>query len=71
MSLSRATALVKFGGSLVRNVTLGRNLRPNALCVDHGQRRSIGSISAFDSIIFRNLFGTDEIRNVSKQSPMR
>jgi hypothetical protein len=29
------------------------------------QCRGIGSISAFDSIIFRNLFGTDEIRSVS------
>ncbi|KAM5353417.1 hypothetical protein ACJ41O_000067 [Fusarium nematophilum] len=28
------------------------------------QRRAIGSISAFDSIIFRNLFGTDEIRSI-------
>ncbi|KAF7131082.1 hypothetical protein CNMCM5793_004069 [Aspergillus hiratsukae] len=28
------------------------------------QRRGVGSISAFDSIIFRNLFGTDEIRSV-------
>lgn len=27
-------------------------------------RRAMGSISAFDSIIFRNLFGTDDIRNV-------
>ncbi|KAH7134425.1 L-Aspartase-like protein [Dactylonectria macrodidyma] len=28
------------------------------------QYRSIGSISAYDSIIFRNLFGTDEVRNI-------
>ncbi|EXM24816.1 hypothetical protein RAB80_002411 [Fusarium oxysporum f. sp. vasinfectum] len=28
------------------------------------QRRAIGSVSAIDSVIFRNLFGTDEIRNV-------
>ncbi|KXJ87819.1 L-Aspartase-like protein [Microdochium bolleyi] len=27
-------------------------------------RRHIGSISAFDSVIFRNLFGTEEIRSV-------
>ncbi|KAF5017778.1 hypothetical protein F66182_10263 [Fusarium sp. NRRL 66182] len=27
-------------------------------------RRSIGSVSAIDSVIFRNLFGTDEIRNI-------
>lgn len=29
------------------------------------QRRAIGSVSAIDSVIFRNLFGTDEIRNAS------
>lgn len=29
------------------------------------QRRYIGSVSAFDSVIFRNLFGTEEIRSVS------
>lgn len=29
------------------------------------QTRAMGSISAFDSVIFRNLFGTDEIRSVS------
>uniref|UniRef100_A0A8H7MZN0 Adenylosuccinate lyase C-terminal domain-containing protein n=1 Tax=Bionectria ochroleuca TaxID=29856 RepID=A0A8H7MZN0_BIOOC len=28
------------------------------------QIRTMGSISAFDSIIFRNLFGTDEIRSI-------
>jgi len=31
------------------------------------QRRYIGSVSAFDSVIFRNLFGTEEIRSVSSQ----
>ncbi|KAJ1329857.1 3-carboxy-cis,cis-muconate cycloisomerase [Microdochium nivale] len=28
------------------------------------QQRHIGSISAFDSVIFRNLFGTEEIRSI-------
>lgn len=32
------------------------------------QRRAIGSVSAIDSVIFRNLFGTDEIRNASHRT---
>ncbi|KAJ5897431.1 hypothetical protein N7504_007719 [Penicillium tannophilum] len=34
-----------------------------SVCTAHG-RRSIGSVSAIDSSIFRTLFGTDEIRKV-------
>ncbi len=32
--------------------------------VHFNTRRMIGSVSAIDSVIFRNLFGTDEIRKV-------
>lgn len=49
----------------------GLSLRPSiaSLRIVPSQRRAIGSISAFDSIIFRNLFGTDEIRKASPQHP--
>jgi hypothetical protein len=30
------------------------------------QTRTMGSVSAIDSVIFRTLFGTEEIRQVSK-----
>lgn len=32
------------------------------------QHRAIGSVSAIDSVIFRNLFGIDEIRNASHRT---
>jgi hypothetical protein len=40
--------------------------RPIVAIISANGRRSIGSVSAIDSSIFRTLFGTEEVRKVGR-----
>ncbi|KAM0331292.1 hypothetical protein ACHAQA_002962 [Verticillium albo-atrum] len=56
---------VQRGNQMLRAVArIGRFKTVGVLVPNQPQVRRLGSISAFDSIIFRNLFGTDEIRKI-------
>ncbi|RSM05294.1 hypothetical protein CEP52_006351 [Fusarium oligoseptatum] len=49
---------------MLRNFVSCRRLATAIRLPSQPQCRRLGSISAFDSVIFRNLFGTQEIRNI-------
>ncbi|KAM0432981.1 hypothetical protein ACHAPT_004686 [Fusarium lateritium] len=49
---------------MLRTFVSCRRLATAVRLPSQSQCRRLGSISAFDSVIFRNLFGTEEIRNI-------